>query len=63
MTYNKVSGGKFYAALTDISAGMLNRDSSRDKGGPNHIKVALNKCGCVMELDVDQITMRLTKIR
>jgi hypothetical protein len=63
MTYNKAPGGKFYAALSDISAGMLNRDPSRDKGGPNHIAVAANKCGCVMELDVDQNTMRLTKAR
>ena len=63
MTYNKAPGGKFYAALSDISAGMLNGDPSRDKGGPNHIAVAAHKCGCVMELDVDQSTMRLTKAR
>ena len=62
MTYSK-AGGKFYAALTDISAGMLKQHSTYDLGGPNHIKVAANKCGCVMELDVDQSTMRLTKAR
>ena len=34
-----------------------------DYGGPNHIRVAPNSCGCVMELDVDPSNMRLTKAR
>ena len=34
-----------------------------DYGGPNHIRVVANSCGCVMELDVDPSNMRLTKAR
>jgi hypothetical protein len=33
-----------------------------DKGGPNHIKSGYNKCGCVMEMDVDD-NMSPTKAR
>ena len=33
-----------------------------DKGGPNHIKVKQNSCGCVMEFDIDD-SMSATKAR
>jgi len=36
---------------------------NNDYGGPNHIRLAANGCGCVMELDVDPSNMRLTKAR
>ena len=42
---------------------MLNNATNHDRGGPNHIRVAANGCGCVMELDVDPSNMRLTKAR
>ena len=35
---------------------------ARDLGGPNHIKVKKNKCGCVMEFDIDS-SMSATKAR
>jgi hypothetical protein len=54
---------KLYAALTNIGNGMLNNATTHDRGGPNHIRVAANSCGCVMELDVDPSNMRLTKAR
>ena len=54
---------KLYAALTNIGNGMLNNATTHDRGGPNHIRVAANGCGCVMELDVDPSNMRLTKAR
>ena len=41
---------------------MLDNEATRDKGGPNHIKVKENKCGCVMEFDMDD-SMSATKAR
>merc|ERR1719359_1722309 len=34
-----------------------------DKGGPNHIRVAKNDCGCVYELDVDPDTYLATTMK
>jgi secreted PhoX family phosphatase len=52
---------KAYTAISAVERGMLNGDA-RDKGGPNHIKVEANKCGCVMEFDIDS-SMSATKAR
>ena len=52
---------KAYTAISAVERGMLNGDA-RDLGGPNHIKVQANKCGCVMEFDIDS-SMSATKAR
>jgi hypothetical protein len=62
ISFNR-GNNKLYAALTNIGSGMLNNATTHDRGGPNHIRVAANICGCVMELDVDPSNMRLTKAR
>jgi len=62
ISFNR-GNNKLYAALTNIGSGMLNNATTHDRGGPNHIRVAANSCGCVMELDVDPSNMRLTKAR
>jgi hypothetical protein len=49
--------------MSNIGRGMSNNATTHDRGGPNHIRVADNGCGCVMELDVDPSNMRLTKAR
>jgi uncharacterized protein len=53
---------KAYTAISSVDSGMLNNHPTNDKGGPNHIKVKPNDCGCVMELDIDN-SMRATKAR
>ena len=53
---------KAYTAISSIERGMLNNEAKRDLGGPNHIKVKENKCGCVMEFDMDD-SMSATKAR
>ena len=53
---------KAYTAISAVEHGMLNGDAARDLGGPNHIKVQANKCGCVMEFDIDS-SMSATKAR
>lgn len=42
-----------------------NPNTQYDRGGPNHIKVKMNDCGCVMEMDVDDTsgTLKATKAR
>ena len=62
---------KMYTALTEVEYGMEdnmkngNQDTQYDRGGPNHIKVKMNDCGCVMEMDVDDTsgTLKATKAR
>ncbi len=42
-----------YIAMSDVSKGMKDNDSSYDKGGPNHIKLSSNSCGTVYGLTLD----------
>jgi secreted PhoX family phosphatase len=60
---------KAYTALSNIGLGMLGDDGKtppaldpNDQGGPNHIKMKANSCGCVMEMDIDA-EMKVTKVR
>jgi uncharacterized protein len=60
---------KAYTALSNIGLGMLGDDGKtppaldmNDQGGPNHIKMKSNSCGCVMEMDIDA-DMKVTKVR
>ena len=53
---------KAYTAISAVERGMLDGDATRDLGGPNHIKVQANKCGCVMEFDIGA-DMLATKAR
>jgi hypothetical protein len=47
----------------DTTGATITTYANHDRGGPNHIRVKDNSCGCVMELDVDPSNMRLTKAR
>lgn len=42
-----------YLAMSDVTKGMKDNDSSSDKGGPNHIKLPENRCGTVYALTLD----------
>jgi secreted PhoX family phosphatase len=61
---------KAYTALSNVGLGMLGDDGKtpsqgldpNDQGGPNHIKMKANSCGCVMEMDIDA-DMKVTKVR
>jgi len=53
---------KLYTAISDVGSGMVDGHSTRDLGTGNHVKVAANGCGCVMEMDVDE-DMTATKAR
>ncbi len=53
---------KAYAALSSVGFGMKDGDVVYDKGGPNHLKMTANSCGCVMEMDIDA-DMKATKAR
>lgn len=44
---------KLYTSMSEVGAGMSDGDEARDLGGPNHIRVPANTCGCVYALDVD----------
>ena len=61
-TYDPVRN-KAYTAISAVERGMLDNDATYDLGGPNDIKVKANKCGCVMEFDIDASTMSATKAR
>ena len=51
---------KLYTAISAVQYGMEDNmkkgeaETKYDKGTANHIKIAHNGCGCVMEMDVDQ---------
>jgi hypothetical protein len=55
---------KLYTAISTVSGGMADGGSSgNDKGTANHLKMAVNNCGCVMEMDVDESNMMATRAR
>jgi hypothetical protein len=54
--FNKMEGFTFdsntgtgYVAISDVAKMMLDDPASKDFGGPNHLKTAANKCGCVYQ--------------
>jgi uncharacterized protein len=53
---------KAYTAISNVGRGMNDGDAVYDKGGPNHLKMTANSCGCVMEMDIDA-EMKATKAR
>ena len=59
ITYSP-SKKKLYTAISSVEYGMEDSkkkgvaSTSYDKGTANHLKLAYNKCGCVMEMDVDE---------
>ncbi len=61
-TYDPVRN-KAYTAISEVGSGMLNNHATYDLGGNNDIKVQANKCGCVMEFDINFSNMRATKAR
>ena len=42
-----------YVAMSEISNGMEDNHATKDLGGPNHIRLAQNKCGAVYRLPLD----------
>ena len=48
ITYNP-EGHRLYVAYSELNNGTTDNHPSRDKGGPNHVKLAENPCGAVME--------------
>lgn len=50
---------KMYTSISDVRRGMEDNksggknDTKYDIGGPNHIRLPVNNCGCVYEMDVD----------
>ncbi len=42
-----------YIAMSEVNSGMLDNDASKDKGGPNDIRLPLNTCGIVYGLSLD----------
>jgi len=62
ITYS-VETGKLYIGMTMIRRSMEDATHGNDKGGPNHIRVAKNDCGCVYELDVDPDTYLATTMK
>ena len=53
---------KAYTAISAVERGMEDNKDKRDFGSGNHIKVKKEKCGCVMEFDIDD-DMKATKAR
>jgi len=53
------SKDKLYLAVAAIEGGMTDDYSlaGNDRGGHNHIKLLPNPCGCVLELDLDHLTL------
>ena len=47
---------KAYTAISSVEYGMEDNKDKRDYGSPNHIRIAKEKCGCVMEFDIDDDT-------
>jgi secreted PhoX family phosphatase len=43
-----------YVAMSEISNGMEDNNATMDLGGPNHIRLAQNKCGAVYRLPLDE---------
>ena len=62
ITYD-AANKKIYTALSSMEKGVEDNHASNDKGSGNHLRMAPNKCGCVMEMDVDTSSMRTTKAR
>ena len=61
ITYDAASK-KIYTALSSAEKGMEDGHASSDLGTGNHLRMQANKCGCVMELDVD-FNFRASKAR
>lgn len=59
ITFDKNSG-KLYVAMSTISNGMKDADTTYDLGGYNDIKISKNNCGAVYALDVASTTMKDT---
>jgi secreted PhoX family phosphatase len=61
VTYDP-DGKVLYVAMSEVTRGMENyqkncKESDKyDKGGPNHIKLPCNECGCVYGMDVAKDT-------
>jgi len=45
-----ITNKRLYMAISDVGKAMLSADPS-DKGGPDHIKLPKNICGCVYQMD------------
>lgn len=43
---------RLYVAFSEINNGALDNHATRDKGGPNHVRLAENACGGVFEYSV-----------
>lgn len=50
ITYN-AAGHRLYVAFSELNNGTKHGDA-RDKGGPDHMRLAENKCGAVFELTI-----------
>jgi len=61
-TYD-TDGKKAYMGMTKLRRGFGDNIHSNEKGGPNHIRVAENNCGCVYEFDVDPATYLVTTMK
>lgn len=51
ITYNP-EGHRLYVAFSELNNGVVNNHTKWDLGGPNHVRVAENKCGAVFEFSV-----------
>lgn len=51
ITYDP-AGHRVYIAFSELNNGTNNNHATKDLGGPNHIRLAENKCGAVYELTV-----------
>lgn len=51
ITYDP-QGHRLYVAFSELNNGTNNNHPTRDLGGPNHIRLAENKCGAVYELTI-----------
>jgi secreted PhoX family phosphatase len=50
ITYN-AEGHRLYISFSEVNNGAIN-NHARDLGGPNHMRLAENKCGAVFELTI-----------
>lgn len=51
ITYNP-EGHRLYVAFSELNNGVENNNAKWDLGGPNHIRLAANKCGGVFEFTI-----------
>ncbi|WP_224364021.1 alkaline phosphatase PhoX [Hyalangium versicolor] len=49
ITYN-AAAHRLYVAFSELNRGMMDDPTTRDLGGPNHVKLAQNDCGAVYEM-------------